>query len=215
MADEILEQRVNARRSSMILEEMIEQGRATAMAVASHEELGPPLLLTARVEDGTVVERMNFRVTVQSIHPSDSCKVILAGTKATHGVIVFEAWEYDAEASDEEQASWAAAAQAGERPMIHSMLRPSLHPDRYEALTIIGQTKMDGQLCPVAQRSWKITTPAAGQARVFEARHPPADWVNMPSKFNPLFGERREIYRITAQYAEAQRLLNQTRERRS
>lgn len=154
------------------LESLMERVHQAALDIARHEELNSPMLLYLR-PDGNVGACL---LNVPDIHPSDVAKVILAVEEATMAALAMESWKVKVEATEEMRAEF----EAGRVPRLE--VQPRDHPERYDALVVIGEIK--GQ--PQVQRHWRITTTPGRAERQFTEEAVP-EGSPQRSRFTPLF----------------------------
>lgn len=170
------------------LEDLMETVHGAALDIASTGELRSPLLIYAR--PGGVV--CGLALTVPGVHPADIARIALASEGATMAALCMESWKVEVETTPEMKSE----LDAGRIP--NPGFQPRHHPDRYDALVLIGEVR--GK--PQVQRHWRIHP---GPPRTFEKQEiGSGDW--MRGRFTPLFISEREAAELAYGQMERHRL---------
>lgn len=184
----------------LALETLMDRVHHAALLVAGREELRAPVLIYVLPDH----QIKSFRLEVPGVHPSDVAKIVLATEEATMAALCMESWKVAIEATPEMRAE----VDAGRTP--HLGVPPSRHPDRYDALVLIGEVR--GQ--PQVQRHWRIRTEPGRAERTFE-EEPTPEGAAWSGRFTPLFVSPREAQDLAATYLLRAYLHDQTRDTRN
>lgn len=165
---------------------------------AREQELRAPVLVFG-TPDGTI---SSFNLLGARPHPSDVARVLLAGGRAERAALCFESWEVDVPTTPEIVAQIA----AGHSPL--GDVSPSEHPDRFDALVVIGERRGRPQL----YHSWRLLVPLLGLRHLAPLRH---EYESLPSRFNPLLVDQGEVRQLIRDHAELARLRATVRQARN
>lgn len=174
--------------SDITLEDLMKTVHGAALDIASTGELRAPLLIFAR-PNGIVC---GLTLNVPEMHPADAAKIALASQDATMAALCMESWKVEIKTTPEMQAE----LDAGRFPPLG--IQPRHHPDRYDALVLIGEVR--GK--PQVQRHWRIHP---GPPRTFEEQDVATAELQQ-SRFTPLFISEREATELAYEYTERHRL---------
>jgi hypothetical protein len=189
-------------RLRVLADEALRKG----MEIASQEELLGPIL----VLQDQIGEVHRYRITLPGVHPSDVMKILLLAHRATHAAICLEGWSVSVEPPPEgpERDDFLAHALNGKRPP--GVAQPRHHPDRYDTLMLIGQSR--GQADGI-YRQWRIE--GRSPRRMIEETDLHGDLKIAPGRFWPMFVEYAEVRDVVHHHAGLARLRDQVAGRRS
>lgn len=158
------------------------------------DDLRTPVLICV---DGRGHKTLVVINTTAGVHPADAARVTIWKLRAERAAICSEGWAVDVEHTAE-----------GARPPRPDP-RPSEHPDRYEVLSVVGQTRGS------AIRMWQYRiVRELGRPRRFEARSLEGGVV-AAGRFNPLFLSDAQIGELVRRNTALARMRSDLQSRRS
>lgn len=177
-----------------ILSSLMELAHSIAVVTAEKRELRVPALVV-RTEDERI---QSYNLEGGPLHPSLASRLICHTATVTHAAIAFEGWAVDIPISPTTEAE----VRRDGAPNLGAP--PSRHPDRYDQLIVLGETR--GR--PQVRWSWRIHPPAAdGDLRTFEQQHDDDDtYTGLPSNFNPLFVDHAQLRALLQEQLRYERL---------
>jgi hypothetical protein len=189
-------------RLRVLADEALRKG----MEIASQEELLGPIL----VLQDQIGEVHRYRITLPGVHPSDVMKILLLAHRATHAALCLEGWSVSVEppADGPERDAFLAHALKGERPP--GVTRPRFHPERYDALMLLAQSR--GQPDGI-YRQWRIE--GSNPRRMVEESDAAANLQLAGGRFWPMYVGFAEVEHVVRTHADLARLRDQVQGRRS